>query len=243
MAHTPGKNPYSLSIRIFSDGFSLYVHDEKSELLTLKHLRNRNDINELLAQNELKTSFHKTRVIVETGLYTLIPDLFSTDSKALLALQHPYLSDDHSIITNHIDGQGLSVVFATEPALMKQIRSVFPDIVPQLHLNTFLRNNPESGRVILWTRGSETDLMLFDQGKWMLMNSFNISSVEDIIYYTLNLYREFGLNRAEFALWAFGSDSSGSGSGNNAELAAGLKPFFANIHTKQQTSVYENYQW
>jgi hypothetical protein len=248
MANSPGKNPYSLSIRIFTDGFSFYIHDENRELLSVKHLRTgttdrQEDFAELLAQSELKSSFNKTRVIVETGFYTLIPEHFSTDSRALLTLQHPYLNEDSPIITNNIDGQGMTVVFAPGAGLLKALRSVFPEIVPQHHLNTFLRIPPESGRVIVWTRGNEIDLMLFDQGKCLLMNSFNITTTEDIIYYTLNLYREFGLNRHEFALRVFSPESSAQGIGNQSDITDGLKTFFGNFKVKLQTTCYEDYQW
>lgn len=248
MANTPGKNPYSLSIRIFSDGFSLYIHDENSALLSVKHLRNREPasepgLRELMNQSELKTSFNKTRVIIETGLYTLIPDHFGAESRALLALQHPFLSDEYPAITNHIDGQGSNVVFAAEPVLFGGLQSAFPGIVPQLHLNTFLRHPSESSRVILWNRNKEADLMLFEQGKCMLMNSFNISSVDDIIYYSLNLYREFGLSRNEFALWAYCPETSEKSMAGTSDLSAGLKSFFGNISIIQQTKHYEDYQW
>ncbi len=248
MAITPGKNPYSLSIRIFSDGFSLFVHDENKALLSVKHLQTRETeaearFAELLTQRELKGTFNQTRVIIETGLYTLIPDHFSNDSRSMLALQHPYLSDDYPVIENQIDGHGMTVVFATEPGLLKALRMAFPEIIPQLHLNTFLRTTPESARVILWVRGGEIDLLLYDQDQWMLMNSFNITSTEDIIYYTMNLFREFGLNRNEFALWAFIPENAAQGFVSYTDLSAGLKPFFGNINNKLQTTWYEDYQW
>lgn len=248
MANSPGKNPYSLSIRIFTDGFSFYIHDENRELLSVKHLRTgatdrQEDFTELLAQTELKSSFNKTRVIVETGLYTLIPDHFETDSRALLTLQHPCLTENSPIITNHIEGQGMTVVFAPEAGLLKALRSVFTEIVPQHLLSSILRNQPESGRVILWTRGNEMDMMLFDQGKCLLMNSFNISTTEDVIYHTLNLFREFGLNRREFALWVYTPESSAQVIGNQSDITEGMKPFFGNFSIKLQTSYYEDYQW
>ena len=247
MANSPGKNPYSLSIRVFADGFSLFIHDENLGLSSFKHLQRNNsdsqsEFTELFSQKELNSSFSKTRLIIETGDYSLIPDQFGTDGKALLTLQHPYLPDDNSVIINHIDGHGMSVIFTLQAEVLKAFRNIFPDIIPQLHLNTFLLQPPESGRVILWNRNREIDMILFHEGKLLLMNSFSISTFEDIIYYTLNLYREFGLNRHDFPLWFYNSGQANQNQGFRSDISEGLKSFFGNVNIQSQTTHYENYQ-
>jgi len=244
----PGKNDYSLSIRIFSGGLSLFMYDENMGFLSSKHLFHQagmqpTDLTLLTDQKELKTSFRKTRVFIETNLYSLIPSQFASAGNSMLKLQHPNLTENLPVITNETDTQGMSVVFAIKPDLHKHLNSNYPELIPQLHLTGFLKTPPESGQVILWARHNEIDLMLFDQEQWKLMNSFSISTAEDIIYFTLNLYREFGLNRRDFPLCTFSRDSASYESVIPANMEAVLQPFFGNIKNIQQTSWYENYQW
>ena len=238
-------NQYSLSIRIFSDGFSLYVYDEKYQAISRKfekqeYIDEQEFVQKMFeSHKEIHADYKNICIICESAYHTLVPDIiFNTDiQKDLLKLQHPVLPDTCRIF--HVKQENLQnvLIFALEDSLTKGIYTHFQQITPESHLVHVIKKiiSGEKDKFILWIRPKEIDCIVFHHQKIVLLNKYSYESPEDITYHVLNIYQQLELNPNELMLEIFTDE--------NHQAGTLLENYISSVTIKTKQSAYEDYQW
>lgn len=201
------KNPYSLSIRFSSDGFSLYVFDENKVQLSernvvLETIPETKDglIDVLSGVDELTLNFSSVRLIFESELYSVIPlAVYSEqDELALFNFHHNGVKSSECILKNELLAWDAVLLFSV-PAV---IQSVFSDVLPEVkiehHIYTFISDFvalENDSNMHIWLRPNFLDVVVIKNGNLQLINSFKYKTNEDFIYFVLNIYDKLFLDR------------------------------------------------
>ena len=246
MASIVVKNQYSLSIWIYSDGFSLSVYDENNQILSSKHLKMLEGKDEieflqetLASQEEIKAEYKEISVIFESPFHTFIPEIFySTDKeKDFLMLQHPTLPDTYQIF--HVKDTNLQtvLVYAIDEKVIETIYKHLPTADITSHLVPITKKiiSEASDMLTIWVRDKEMDCIVYKNNSISLLNKYTYQSIEDILYHIVNIYQQLGFNPSEFKTEIY--DDGG------LLNEAILKEYFSKISLKSKKTVYEDYQW
>ena len=206
------KNPYSLSIRFSSDGFSLYIFDENQSQLSernvaLESIPETKDafIDILSGVDELSLNFSSVRLIFESELYSVIPlAVYSEqDELALFSLHHNGIKPTECILKNELLAWDAVLLFSV-PAV---IQSVFSDVLPEVkiehHIYTFVSDFvalENDSNMHIWLRPNCLDVVVIKKGNLQLVNSFKYKTNEDFVYFVLNIYDKLSLDREQCKL-------------------------------------------
>jgi len=189
--------PYQLSIRLQSDGFSLYILDDGlSVLSTKKGKLNLLKLNEeelveefkLLFETDIK--FSTSELIIENELYTLVPDFFTGNDSYidLMKFQHPDFDINSNIIFNKVSANlKTNLIFGCPAKIIKGIKKVFDNIEISHSIVEFLRNIENNNGVFVALGNTKIDVAVVSESKLLLLNTFTYSSNEDILYHLLNI--------------------------------------------------------
>ncbi|MFZ4581670.1 MAG: DUF3822 family protein [Paludibacter sp.] len=204
-------NEYNLSIRIFPDGFSLYITDESNSLLSSKHGKinfaelSANELNDVLrAELETETSFATTEIIIETDCYTVIPQsLFNADDYAsLLQFQHPtYNLNSDKLLTNEILNHKAIVLYSCSNKLYETIMSIYKDASIQHHLVTYLKtdyNNDCHLQVV--NRNGKLDIIAYKNNNLQLAGTYEYKTDEDFLYQLTHVSEQLQLADSTYSV-------------------------------------------
>jgi hypothetical protein len=194
---------YSLYIQIGSLGISVSVFDDSYTLLSQKKISvsiitlSTNELVEIV-KKETQLYYRKIKLIYESDIYTLIPDsIFSTENvKDFLYLQHK-AEPNEKILYNKIFNWGVVVAFTIPVSIHNALNQVFPYITIEHHLSFVLTDKVKKQNetcIYIWVRSKMMDLIVFKNGKLILVNSFAYQTPEDFTYFTLNVYEQFSLD-------------------------------------------------
>ena len=190
---------YCLSIRFFPDGFSLFVSGEDKKTVVSRHINaaiaemSTDGILDLLsAQQEFSMSFGTVRVIVESDYYSIVPAgvLRDGDEAAMLRFAFPDLPGNFTVIRNELLPWGAVLLYALPVNLNEALQTTLPELVSEHHLSAFMADNvPLSADTAFYAflRQGVVDLMAFDAGRPLLVNSFQCKTAEDMLYYLLKI--------------------------------------------------------
>lgn len=237
MEFIPLKSQNSLSIRIFSDGFSLYISDNNRALIGSRHIQRKNKT-DLTLQDEFKKSpefnlsYQCVKLYVETGYFSLIPGIFDdvSDQHNLLRLHHPDLNQNVVIYSTLLNKSKARFIYAVSAEWNQTCKSIFPDVTPQLHLTPIIAQHSDAA--IVWIRKTEMDIAILTNGEPVLVNAYNYQSPEDLLYFTLNMLKELKINKKTFPIILYHSSEL------HPELL--FKGFFTNVSAIPQMQWYEN---
>jgi len=120
--HTPENR---LSIRVFPDGFSLWITNAAHTVVCRKrviynHRQSINDFPELLLQQkELAYQYHNTGFIIESDFYDVVPDILHNEYNQLsfLKFKFPELPDSVILQNKKISAFNCVLIYAM-PAIL-----------------------------------------------------------------------------------------------------------------------------
>ena len=195
-------NPFQLSIRIDPNGFSLSVFEREDSLISTNRIDkplNSMSLSELLSviQNEINLNVSSTRIIIESELYVIIPiDLFfKEEASDFLFLEHKPAKTD-SILFNKIPELKIVNVFAVPGIVLEAFNQLLPNTPIEHHISQIITENVKSNSdncVYCSVRKKKFDVVVTNDGKLQLINSFTFETTEDLVYYLLNMYEKLGL--------------------------------------------------
>lgn len=138
-------------------------------------------------------NFQKIFFEVETPEFLVVPsDIDSEEAqKAVFKAAHPSAGEDVTILSNHIEGVGASVLFALPDKLLNFVRRTF-DGVRILHnlaplMIYFRRQLRHAGAIktLVNVRESSAEVIVMSHNRLLLANRFSFSTVDDLTYYVL----------------------------------------------------------
>lgn len=199
-------NAYSLSIRLTSDGFSLFIYNDSGKLVSKKWTPipdlfklSENTISIVLEQiPELSSNYKEASIVIETDQFTLIPSVFFREEKAgdYLKLQHPEVGNNSQACYDSIETRECLNVFSTPLHLINGLKKYIPRVAIKHHLTELIAKMSHTSDNILQIclRDSRMDAIVIKDTRLQLANSFKTDSPEDLVYYVLNIFEQLSLN-------------------------------------------------
>ncbi len=238
-------NQNSLSIRIYSDGFSLWVYNEHRQIISQvdtksKNLLENGDFQQLFSeQQHVHPHYKNISICCETDFYTLIPEgLCKIETmRDFLKLQHPDLPDTTSVLQSPIKTQQSVLIYALNNKLLAVVGKIFNQLQIKHHLKTVIDKLVASNQdmIILWVRKQKVDFIVYKGSSICLLNSYDYKTSEDIVYHALNIYHQCKLDPEKFKITTYSDDMM------HLELL--LKNYITNAVCKPIQSEHEDYQW
>ncbi len=211
---------YELSILIGVDSLIFVVVDDRKMVLALKHWRfeivSSNPIENFKStfRNEpiLNLNFKKVQIAYSSKSFTLVPEKLYNESQSETYLKNiAEVSSWEEIFTDYIPYQKICNIFS----IPKDIKSYFLDKYPEASfyhsttvlLNSFLRlkSDLESKKLLLNLSTGALDIIFIDNGTLRLLNSYDLTSGKDLLYYSLLIVEQFGLEQSKQAVWITGN--------------------------------------
>jgi len=204
---------YALTIRIDSDGFSLFVSSIQSDsILTTKRIdcnfSNQSFETVLdIIDSETRLNCHQIRIIVESNQYVIIPmDFFKLEDVAdLLFLEHK-ISKTDSILFNRISEFCFVNIFAMPGIIHEALTQLFPEAEIEHHISELITDNVKPNTencAYCRARNKMLDIVAVKNSRIHLINSFQYDTNEDFLYFVLNVYEKLTLEVSKTPLFIY----------------------------------------
>jgi hypothetical protein len=235
---------HSLSIRIFSDGFSLWLKDnhQKSVFfknITFSHYQSINDIPDLLMQQtEINKNVGNISFIIETDFYDIIPTNVFKEENAndFLRFKYPEITDQLRIITKEFQLFGVTMLFSIPENLYEFLTEEFPASTFIFHPELILKELAPISipQIMLFQRKRNVDIGICINQQIAVLNHFNYKTQEDIIYQVMNFIQTMNIPENKYILKLFCEDT-------NSILPQKLSEFCKITETESVQQLHENY--
>ena len=213
---------YEASIRLWPDGlsFSGYIPMEKDSFFTEAILFDSGvpvvqSLKDIFFENHsFSYSYKSFYVICASEKYTLIPDsVFSEQKKELLFSFCHQTNIEQKILTQQIKDINASLLFNIDYEVYEfMMRSlVNPQFIHSLSplLVLWQKNSftcyPKQTYIIV--RDGSFDIVCFEHGEMLFVNSFDYETDKDIVYYIMYVCRQLGINQLEDCIHFCGNNS------------------------------------
>jgi len=233
-------NPYKLSIRLQSDGFSLSVHDEELSTLSTKNGKiNFLILNEEELVQEFKTLFEtdlnceNAELIIDDKFYTIVPDFFNDNETytELMLFQHPGFDSKTTIIFNKIiDELNTNLIFSCQSKIINAINKTFKNVSISHTMVEFLEQIKYSSGIFLKQGKFAIDIAVKSENSLQLLNSYSYNCNEDILYHLLNIMYTLKLQADVRKVYIFANS-------DNAELQNLLTKHIPNTNFIQSKKI------
>lgn len=207
-------NEYNLSIRITSDGFSLYLLEQNAKVLLSKKVEaplfslSTSEIENIFKQEKdiILSDYSQIQIVVETNTYTTVPAALFIPSESDHYFHFEHADDkDKIVLFNRIPASDIINIFSLPLTLNKALTRQFPETTPDHHITYFLKERIKERRdsIHVWIGKTSVDIILYKDNRINLINNYSVTSNEDIIYYILFLAETFHFDTetAQFILY------------------------------------------
>ncbi len=161
--------------------------------------------------------FLKVMVGVATQEFTLVPEALFKPGDESIYFKTNFIQSPGTILhSQHVPSFHLYTIFSIENELEKELNHLFQD--PQLwHYSQALLTGiskqlkADAGKQVwLNIRKNKMDIVVSENKKLLLINSFSWQTNEDILYYTLFICEQLELNPEKFPMIVTGEIEEGS---------------------------------
>jgi len=240
--HTPENK---LSIRVFPDGFSLWITNAAHTVVCRKrviynHKQSLNDFPELLLQlKELGYQYSSIGFIIETDFYDVVPDILHNEynQQSFLKFKFPELPDAVNLMFRKISAFNCVLIFAIPAMLHDFIRKNFEQSSITPHLESGLTKNFSQSEcnIKIMIKKENADFLYFTGNNLKLANNFAFKNQDDILFHTLNILQQNGYRDNQCEVIVYEDEVHEELSEKFKELS--LKAQFTNLQL-----FYENYK-
>lgn len=208
---------YIMSIRLRSDGLSFSVYNPSANRSFLyKNLdfdRSKpymSSLKEFFFEHEFLTwSYKRIQVVCFSSQYTLVPkEIYKEDRKN--ALLNFSFSSPKCCLSNALKDEPANLLFGVEeevyefcsrslvnPCFIHYMTPVFSLLKKQSN-----KRHPRQLYAILHHKS--VDIVCYEQGNLLFVNTFEYEQLEDILYYILYVWKQTGMNQQKDQLRLFG---------------------------------------
>ena len=203
---------YKVSIRLWSDGlsFSGYIPSEKDSFFTETIFFDDNmdiaqSLKDVFFKNTCFSYIYKSLYIIfASEKYTLVPDDVFSEKRSARLLSFCCGNDESGkVLTQSVGELNLSLLYEVDNEIFEFLMrsTVNPQFVHYLsplliswQKNSFARYPKQ---VYAYIHENILDIICFERGEVLFVNSFNYEKDSDIIYYIMYVCRQIGINQLE----------------------------------------------
>lgn len=146
----------------------------------------------LSSDQKLNQNFEQTLVTVRCNNYALVPRTYLGDDKAeVFKLTNTYDEHTEVLLQHSLVNLRADILFTLPIKKLDAINSSFarvavlPHIAPRIEHELNQSNKENTDRILIHLSAEWLDVIIIQNGKLALSNSFYIASKEDVAYYTL----------------------------------------------------------
>lgn len=217
-------NNYILSIRVFPDGFLFSILDHFSNTYLFfktfhvpTHLQVEKLETLLSKEDFLQTSFY--RVIIESchAHSTLMPAALFDANKANIYFEFDNeLNANHQVVYNNVSLLQIVNIFSIDKSLVELLESKFGK-VEILHQHTTLldksitdkqKSDEFKYQITLQIHKGWFDLMLLKGDDLLLLNAYEFTGINDVLYFVLNALKQFKVAPVDTLLRLSGEEAT-----------------------------------
>ena len=162
-------------------------------------------------KEQLKGEFQEYAIGYQTPKYGLVPlTLFKPEELSTYAKFQFVLDDGEQLAYNELSAQGLVIIYAISSKIKRLLEEHFHGILYRhaayfgITYYTALYKNQPGEHIHLNVWGQTAEFYVIMNGQLQLCTQFNFESNEDLLYFTLNVYEQLGLNPEKVPLKASG---------------------------------------
>jgi hypothetical protein len=204
---------YSLSVEISYDGLAYTVFDEVKNRYILLESYSFNKVfndSQLIINlqkvadscENLKYDFEKSLIMFKNNKYTFIPSaLFIPEERELYLRFNQDVENSDLISSDLIKNISSQNIYATPRLLSSFISGNFTNYSLQHHITALIeiilfkfKNNDENKSVFVNLSQSFVDILILENQKLLLCNTFQFKTGEDFIYYLMFVFEQMKLN-------------------------------------------------
>ena len=212
-------NNKSLSIRVCSNGLSFCTYApgqaEPFEYKvwdvnhTISLAANLKDA--LMNEPMLKQDYQRVNVLITTPHFTTVPvaAFNREDIHAIYQFTFPKDKPQH-VSYNVLRRSGIAIVFGLDRSIHQLLLDDLPRARFYASASTLIEFFSEKSlfgpgrKMYVYLHEKEITIYSFEQGRMLFVNNFDCTSVADMQYYTLNVWKELGFDQVDDALFVVG---------------------------------------
>jgi|GEM_PF-4803024 len=205
---------YSMVVYFSRTGYTFTIFDSKNNKILTKstqeiiYTASQEEIVKLISSDhEIQTGCNKTTLVFDTENYTVVPSqLFRPDdAPAYLSFQDVGLKKQ-TVLYSEITGKDMVMIYSIPSNLYHAVAQLFPAGEFTNKLSYLINNNISINifdNVYEFVHPKHVDVVVVRNGNIELVNTFAYHTMEDFIYYTLNIYDKLHLDINQFKLSVF----------------------------------------
>ena len=196
----------------------------------------------LLADTEaLKLPYRQINLLVETSRYTIVPfNLYEDEQMDILFHRNLTPKENELVLCNILSKSNTVILFGIDKLTHVLLTEAFPEarifaaISPLTEYFTFKSRQGNNRKLYLNVRPGKTDVLAFERGKLLLLNTYETPTCDDRCYYALQVWRTTGCTDAHDDVSITGNEPE------KKELANRLKEFLPRVFIAQPDAAFSN---
>lgn len=212
-----------LSIRLSADGFSFSILDPAghqpfmySSVQVTPGISLTANIKQTLAHEELLLQKgRRTLVLLENPRWTVVPlDLFEEKHAEAIFAQSQQVVSGEKVLYNILEKSNVVILFSMEQAAWQLVNELWPNahiyasISPIInHLTIKSHSSTDCCKMYVHMSKRAADIIVLQNGMPVLMNSYVCQNTDDVLYYTLNVWKQMGLDQQSDEIYLLGNHS------------------------------------
>jgi hypothetical protein len=204
---------YELSIQLSPDGFAYCLLDSiRNKYVMIRSFEpeenkyfNMDKVNEIITRDDfLARRYRKVNVVLPSPKFTIVPSpLFDPGKKDDYFTFNHLLNDGNIIISNRLNDPDAFLVFSVSKQVTDLISSFHPGVLPFHQVKPLLNHIAHSRKSVngnyihLHVEREFFNLIIFDHNLMKFCNAFKYRNITDILYFTLNVFRNLGIAQEE----------------------------------------------
>ena len=204
---------YELSIEVSPDGFSFCLLDTiRNKFVLIRSFEpeenkyfNADKVNEIITRDDfLSRRYRKVNIVMPSPKFTIVPaPLYDPGKKDEYFTFNHLMNDGNIIISNRLNDPDAFLVFSVSKQVSDLISSFHPGVLPYHQVKPLLNNiahsrkNVNGNYIHLHVEREIFNLIIFDHNLMKFCNAFKYRNITDILYFTLNVFRNLGIAQEE----------------------------------------------
>ena len=229
---------YKLSIQVSLDGFSfLIVHPVEKRILAFENSSVLISSSNLLArrlkewleeQTLLKNQFKSITVQFASEQVQLIPESFFDQAYLRNITSSLFDKKEHNhFLENKIQETDIKLIYPVSRDILAVLKQFFNKNIhvvhPVAHLLKRIQESKIKNRAFIMPHNKFFYLVLFNNSKLILANSFPAIHQNDLVYYIINVFKQLEINRNNTVFYLSGCIN------HNKEIRDLIKPYFLDV--------------
>jgi hypothetical protein len=204
---------YELSLQVSPDGFSFCLLDTiRNKFVLIRSFDpddnkyfNADRINEIIGKDDfLIRRFKKVTVVMPSPKFTLVPAPLFDPGKKDEYFTFNHTSDEGSmVISNKLSDPDAYLVFSVSKPVFDLLKSFHPGVLPYHQVKPLFNHIAHSRKSVngnyihVHVEREFFNLIVFNHNILKFCNSFTYRNITDILYFTLNVFRNLGIKQEE----------------------------------------------